>query len=234
MSTSIGKTAIQGRPSSPRRVGDVPPSTSLPLAARANQDWAYAPATTTRDWDVRPEEGATTIKAGAWEYYSSSVFIHNAGLPPNYVHVTNWWLLALLGGDPSHGTTGKVKKLYWNPETIKTLTFFGESGSGDHTNDLLLTILQRIYAAHCKTSGIDPSFAGIPFPPGFLVDVRILAETWECKCTPQLAAEAGVDLDRAHVFASNTGGKSPTKKIYLGTHFYVLYRCPFPIWRRAA
>lgn len=212
-----------------------------PLAAHADQAWAYAPATPSRAFDVAPVQGTTTIPAGSWAYdsYGST---RNAGLPPDDIDVDNWWLLALVGADPQRGTLhpgatpptpfGKANKLYWNPDNLKSLTFFGEAGSANLTTYLFLTILRRIYATHCKTSDIDPDFAGIPFPPGFLVDVRILAETWECKCSQTLLDAAGVSP--AKVFRNNAGGKAPTTRIYLGTRFSVLYRCPFPIWRRAA
>lgn len=199
-----------------------------PLAAHDDQSWAYAPATPSRAYDVRPVQGTTTIPADSWKYESKPGHYRNENLPPDDEDVDNWWLLALLGGDPSHGSSGKVKKLYWNPEITRSLTYFGESGTPDLTDDLFRTILYRIYAAHCVTADIVPSFAGLPFPPGFLVDCRIIADTWECKCSPALLDEAGGWLPT--ILARN----SDTVRVYLGTQFSVLYRCPFPVWRRAA
>ena len=199
-----------------------------PLAAHDDQSWAYAPATPSRAYDVRPVQGTTTIPADSWKYEYKPGRYRNAGLPPDVVDVDNWWLLALLGGDPSHGSSGKVKKLYWNPEITQTLTHFGEPGASDLTPRLLRVILYRIYSAHCKTYALDRTFEGLDFPPGFLVDCRIIADTWECKCSPTALEESGVR--NPLVLARN----SETVRVYLGTHFSVLYRCPFPIWRRAS
>lgn len=232
-----------------------------PVARHADQSWAYAPATPSRDFDVAPAQApdanppigaATTIPEGAWEYShvtKHGTYYFNVDLPPSDISVDNWWLLAMIGGDPKHNNRGgapqgKVKKLYWNPGWRAKLTFFGEDLEGDgdppdHTADLFRTILRRIYAEHCKTPDIDPSFSGLPFPPGFLVDARVLAETWECKCTQQLIDAvnglAPTILPRYTPPPQNSRpGRGPTVKIYLGTHFSVLYRCPFPIWRRAS
>ncbi len=214
-----------------------------PLAGHADQSWAHAPATPSRVLDVQPEMGTTTIPAGSWGNPNPrGQSGQGEGLPLEDIDIDNWWLLALVQGDPRHGhdpdaadpskaMAGKATPLYWNPENIKSLTFFGESGFTNLSQELFQTILYRIYAAHCKTSAINPNFAGIPFPPGFLADVRILAETWECKCTQDLADLAGVS---PHILDSSNTGLSPTIRIYLGTSFSVQYRCPFPLWRRAA
>lgn len=218
-----------------------------PLAGHADQDWAYAPATPSRAYDTQPAHGTTTIKAGSW--VDSKV----KGAPMDNFDFPNWWLLGMVGGDPQHGKTpgsnppvsaGKATPLYWNPANVKTLTYFGEAGTDDLTTQLYLTILRRIYARHCKTPAIDPLFAGIPFPPGFLVDVRILAETWECKCSDYLCfakQSDGRGYERGSVKIFSTirpDAQHPTKDmtvkhyIYLGTHFVVDYKCPFPLWRR--
>ncbi len=211
-----------------------------PIGGHADQSWAYAPATPSRVLDVQAEMGTTTIPAGSWGNPNSrGQSMQAKGLPLEDIDIDNWWLLALVQGDHRHGhdpaasdpskaRAGKATPLYWNPEFIRTLTFFGEPGTPNLTQDLFLTILYRIYATHCT---IDPNFAGISFPPGFLVDARILAETWESKCTQDLIDAAGI---RPHVLASSQAGLSPTHRIYLGTSFSVRYRCPFPIWRRTA
>lgn len=219
-----------------------------PIGSHDPQNWAYAPATPSRELDVAPERGTTTIPAGAWKYMGHGGHVHHAGLPPDDIDIENWWLLGMIGGDPEHGPTiptpenphpgpGRATTLYWNTDLIQYLTFFGESGTDNITSLLYETILYRIYATHCKTSDIDPSFAGTPFPPGFLVDARIMAETYECDCTQGLMDAAGVSTnwvfppkDPNHPHSSRG---VPFQKIYMGTHFRVLYRCPFPIWRRA-
>ncbi|MBQ9344075.1 MAG: hypothetical protein IJT88_02540 [Kiritimatiellae bacterium] len=220
-----------------------------PLANHAGQDWAYAPATPSRVWDTRPVKGTTWIERGAWEF-GKHPFIGNEDIPIDDILIPNWWLLGMIGGDPQHGKkpgsnpptpAGKATPLYWNLEKVKSLTYFGEAGTDDLTTKLYLTILRRIYASHCKTPEIDPLFAGIAFPPGFLVDVRILAETWECKCSDYLCFAnqedaCGYERGSVKVFSTKYSPVDETLKhyIYLGTHFVVDYKCPFPLWRRQA
>ncbi len=226
-----------------------------PLAAHADQSWAYAPATRTRQYDTVPEHGTTEIKKGSFAYevhdVGGSTWIH-AGLPPKDIYIRNWFLLAMIGGDPWHGPTkpteqnpnpgpGKVTPLYWNTESIRQLTCFGDVGQWDFKKALFETILWRIYAKHCKTADMTPGYGGIQFPPGFLVDVRIIAETYECSVTQDLLEDA---FQNPHylTFSENGGGRTPPGqvprrtylKIYMGTHFSVLYRCAFPIWRNKA
>lgn len=198
-----------------------------PLAAHADQSWAFAPATPTRKLDVSPSRGTTTIPAGSWQYADRDGQSRNSGLPPADVDIDNWWLLAMIGGFPRPGKN-TVTPFYWNPEKRKNLTLFGRSGGEGLTDSLFQTILWRIYSSHCRTAS-----DGIPFPPGFLVDLRIIADTYECTCTSEILEAANVSP--VVVFSTHTGrDHCKYKKIYMGTHFSVLYRCPFPIWRRAA
>lgn len=203
-----------------------------PIAMHADQEWAYAPAEKQRRTDWSPEHGTTTIPAGAFEYVDYAGRHRNVGYPSDDVDIDNWWLLAMIRFDPRHAG-GCVSPLYWNTDVKKTLSFFGGEFA-DWTSLLYKTILHRIYSANCITSDITGGFDGIPFPPGFLADCRIMADTYECKYTNDLADASHTTV---HEFPApvardnNPARKSNCVKGYMGTHFRVKYRCPFPIWR---